>query len=174
VVSNLNCDMLQGRDTGSFVSEGGDTMTGLLKLPSAGLEVGDKELKVAEGGNVGIGVDRPSNLLTLKKLGGSAIADGWTTYSSARWKDNIQPIQDPIETLQRLRGVSFDWKADGHYDIGLVAEEVGAVVPKVVAFEGNGFDARSVDYARVVALLIEAIKEQQKEIEELKSAVAAR
>jgi len=67
----------------------------------------------------------------------------------------------------------LDWKKDGKHDIGLVAEEVGQVIPEVVAFESNKKDAKSVDYARLVAVLIEAIKQQQKEIEQLKEAIKA-
>ena len=48
--------------------------------------------------------------------------------------------------------------------LGLIAEEVGAVMPEVVTFEDNGIDARGVDYQRLVAVLIEAMKEQQKDI----------
>ncbi len=73
--------------------------------------------------------------------------------------------------VQRLRGVYYDWKANGQHDIGLIAEEVGEVIPEVVTYEENGKDASSVDYPRLVALLIEAVKEQQKEIAELKTTV---
>ena len=61
----------------------------------------------------------------------------------------------------------YTWKSDGSHDIGLIAEEVGKVVPEVVQYEENGIDAKSVDYARLVALLIEGMKEQQKRIEAL-------
>jgi len=76
-----------------------------------------------------------------------------------------------LETVKRLRGVRFDWKKDGKHDIGLIAEEVGEVIPEVVAYEENGLDAKSVDYARLVSVLIEALKEQQKQIDELKQTV---
>lgn len=129
---------------------------------------------IDEDGNVGIGLPgtKPGNILTIVQ--GSAtdpIADAWTTYSSKRWKTNIQPIENALDKVQRLRGVTFDWKKDGKHDIGLVAEEVGQVIPEVVAFESNKKDAKSVDYSRLVALLIEAVKAQQKEIEMLKSTV---
>jgi uncharacterized protein YunC (DUF1805 family) len=94
------------------------------------------------------------------------IADAWTTYSSKRWKTNIKPLENALDKVQRLRGVSYDWKTDGKHDIGLIAEEVGAVMPEVVAFEVNGVDAKSVDYARLVAVLIEAVKTQQQMIDE--------
>jgi len=77
---------------------------------------------------------------------------------------NIQPIQGALGLIQRLRGVRFNWKKDGKEDIGLVAEEVGEVVPEIVTYEKNGHDAQSLDYSRLVPVTIEAIKEQQKTI----------
>ncbi|MDA2922964.1 tail fiber domain-containing protein, partial [Patescibacteria group bacterium AH-259-L07] len=88
------------------------------------------------------------------------IADAWTTYSSRRWKQNIQPIQGALDKVKALNGVYFNWKADGKRDIGMIAEEVGAVIPEVVVYEENGIDAKSLDYARLTTVLIEAIKEQ--------------
>ena len=130
-------------------------------------------LTLAEnGGNVGIGVANPLNILEVVQ--GSEtdpVADAWTTYSSARWKTNIEPIEGALDKVRRLRGVSFDWKKNGSHDIGLIGEEVGQVIPEVVAYDGNHKDAKSVDYSRLVALLIEAIKEQQNEIDELKAAL---
>ena len=76
-----------------------------------------------------------------------------------------------MEKVKNLRGVYFDWKADGKHDIGMIAEEVGKVIPEVVTYEENGKDAKSLDYARLVSVLVEAIKEQQKQIEELKSEI---
>jgi len=99
---------------------------------------------------------------------GRGLANRWDTYSSRRWKTNIQTIQGALEKVERLRGVSFDWKENGGHDIGLIAEEVGEVVPEVVGYEENGKDARSLDYARLTAVLIEAVKDQKKIIEELK------
>ena len=71
-----------------------------------------------------------------------------------------------LEKMLRLRGVSYDWKETGQSDIGLIAEEVGEVFPEIVAYEDNGVDAISVDYARLVAVLIEANREQQAQIDE--------
>ena len=95
------------------------------------------------------------------------VADAWTTYSSRRWKTNIRTMDQAMDRIKRLRGVTFDWKKSGKQDFGLIAEEVAEVLPEIVAFEKNGVDAKSVDYARIVALLIEAIKEQQLMIDEI-------
>lgn len=129
---------------------------------------------IAEGGKVGIGLPgtTPGNILTIVQNSSTdPIADAWTTYSSKRWKTNIKPIENALDKVARLRGVTFDWKKDGKHDIGLIAEEVGQVIPEVVAYESNKKDAKSVDYSRLVAVLIEAVKAQQKEIESLKATV---
>jgi len=94
-----------------------------------------------------------------------AIGDGWDTYSSRRWKTNIQTLQGALATVEQLRGVSYDLKDSGKHEVGVIAEEVGAVVPEIVSWEKNGKDASGVDYSRLTALLIEATKEQQALIE---------
>ena len=95
---------------------------------------------------------------------GSAIADGWATYSSRRWKKNIHTLHGALAKVEQLRGVSYDRKDGGKHEVGVIAEEVGAVVPEIVSWEKNGKDASGVDYSRLTALLIEAVKEQQREI----------
>ncbi|MBC7187920.1 MAG: tail fiber domain-containing protein [Calditrichaeota bacterium] len=136
--------------------------------------MGYTRLTVKEGGNLGIGTTAPANILTVQQSSPTdPIADAWLTYSSRRWKTNIKPIEAALAKVKGLRGVTFDWKEDGKHDIGLVAEEVGEVIPEVVTYEENGRDARSIDYGRLVAVLIEAIKEQQAQIEELKAKLGA-
>ncbi|MDZ7370518.1 MAG: tail fiber domain-containing protein [candidate division KSB1 bacterium] len=125
-------------------------------------------LVVKEGGNVGIGTTTPANILTVQQFSPTdPIADAWLTYSSRRWKTNIQPLQDAMAKVARLRGVAFEWKTDGRQDIGLIAEEVAEVVPEVVSRDANDGEVQALDYARLVALLIEAVKEQQQTIERL-------
>jgi hypothetical protein len=118
---------------------------------------------------VGIGTTTPSNVLTVAQGAGHPVSDSWETYSSRRWKTNIQPIHDALAKVENLRGVSYDLQETGKHEIGVIAEEVGAVVPELVSYEANGKDARSVDYARLTALLIEASKEQQREIQRQRS-----
>ena len=113
---------------------------------------------------VGIGTTKPTNLLTLGQGAGLSISDGWATYSSRRWKTNIQPLHNALRMVEQLQGVSYDLKDSGKHEIGVIAEEVGEVVPEVVSYEENGKDARGVDYSRLTALLIEAVKQQQREI----------
>jgi hypothetical protein len=123
--------------------------------------------------SVGIGTATPTNVFTIAQTAGQAISDGWTTYSSRRWKTNIQPLHNALGMVDQLRGVSYVLKGSGKHEIGVIAEEVGKVVPEVVSYEENGKDARGVDYSRLTALLIEAVKQQQHEIRELKSQLRA-
>jgi len=126
----------------------------------------------SSGGHLGVGTSSAPNIITVKQNSDTEpIADAWTTYSSARWKTDIRPLESALDKVERLRGVAFNWKANGKPDIGLIAEEVAPVVPEVVGFEQNGKDARSVDYGRLTALLVEAIKQQQAEIRELETEV---
>jgi hypothetical protein len=113
---------------------------------------------------VGIGTKTPSNVLTIGRGTGHPVSDSWETYSSRRWKKNIHPLQDALSKVEQLRGVSYDLKDSGKHEIGVIAEEVGQVVPEVVSYEKNGKDATGVDYSRLTALLIEAVKQQQKQI----------
>ena len=94
-------------------------------------------------------------------------------YSSdERLKDNIQPIESPLEKIFKINGVSFDWneKSDkkGH-DVGVIAQEIEKVLPELVVERDSGYKA--VRYEKIVALLIEAIKQQQLQIDELKSKI---
>jgi len=92
--------------------------------------------------------------------------------SDARLKDNVTPLSTPIDRLMKLQGVDFTWKPDidseyaGKKDIGLIAQQVEEVLPDAVETRYNGYKA--VRYEKVIPLLVEAIKEQQKQIDELK------
>lgn len=92
--------------------------------------------------------------------------------SSIRWKEDVETMKDALDLVMQLRGVRYVWKETGREDIGFIAEEVGQVLPEVVTWEENGVDARTVDYARVVSVLVEALKEQQHQIEAQQSALS--
>ena len=88
-----------------------------------------------------------------------------TAQSSIALKDNVETITDALAKVMNLRGVEFDYKASGRHQIGVVAEEVEQVVPCVID-ETNGI--KSVAYQNLVAVLIEAVKDLKKEIDELR------
>ena len=101
--------------------------------------------------------------------------------SDRRWKENIKPIDNALNKILKIGGYEFDWKElseeerktqhgnEGH-DVGVIAQEVEEVLPEVVTTRENGF--KGVKYDKMVALLIEGMKEQQSQIEELKSEIS--
>lgn len=92
-----------------------------------------------------------------------------TATSDFRLKKNIRPIDNALDGVLNLRGVYYNWKdpnSDKKTQVGVIAQEVEKVFPQVVYNHPNGF--KSVDYSHLVAVLIEALKEQQKQIDELK------
>ncbi len=127
---------------------------------------------VLQGRNIGIGTQAPTNLLTLLEGGGPAVADGWSTYSSRRFKTNILPLEGALEKVERLQGVSYTRKTDGKQEIGVVAEDVDQVLPEVVSHDPKTQEVQGVDYSKLAALLIEAVKSQQAEIQQLKAQIA--
>jgi len=157
---------------GAYASTTVDGLTSATAI-GYGAEVDESNALVlgASGTRVGIYTSTPSNIFTIGQGAGHAIADAWDTYSSRRWKSDIQPLQGALGKVELLRGVSYTYTANGKHDIGMIAEEVGRVVPEVVSYEENGKDARGIDYARLTALLVEAVKQQQSEIQQEKSQI---
>ena len=92
--------------------------------------------------------------------------------SDERLKDNVTPIESAIDKINQIGGYEFDWnnssEHSGH-DVGVIAQEIEKVLPEVVVDRDTGYKA--VRYEKIVALLIQAIKEQQLQIDELKSKI---
>ena len=91
--------------------------------------------------------------------------------SDERLKDNIKPITNAAEKINKIGGYEFDWNDnqelyEGH-DVGVIAQEIEEVLPEVVETREDGYKA--VDYKKIVPLLIEGIKDLQRQIDELKN-----
>ena len=89
--------------------------------------------------------------------------------SDIRYKSNIKRLTGALDTVKQLKGVTYNYKGNERTSIGFIAQEVEPVLPEVVSTDGDGF--KSVGYANIVALLSEAIKEQQVMIEQLKARI---
>ena len=92
--------------------------------------------------------------------------------SDSRLKDNITPISTPVDKIKSLRGVEFDWNSGeqvGTHDVGLIAQDVEAVLPEAVTTQEDGY--KNLAYTKVIPLLVEAMKEQQAMIEALKAEI---
>ena len=131
---------------------------------------------IKENGYIGMGNNAPTVRLQVT---GDIIANSIAGSSDARFKTNIFPIANPLQKVLQLRGVTFDWKTkdfpsrmfSANRAVGFIAQEVEQVLPEVVQTENTTEGYKSVQYDKVVALLVEAIKEQQKQIESLKTEV---
>jgi len=126
-------------------------------------------LNVMADGQVGIMDTTPSYPLDV--TGTIRATSDVLAYSDERVKDNIETIENPLDKIKELRGVSYNRNdiEDKSKKIGVIAQEVEKVLPEVVTQDDNG--KYSVAYGNMVGLLIESMKEQQKQIEELKSEI---
>jgi hypothetical protein len=103
-----------------------------------------------------------------------ATSDITAFYSSdQKLKENINPIPNALEKVLHISGNTFDWKSGfseihshSGTDVGVIAQEVEKVLPQVVTTRENGYKA--VQYEKIIALLIEAVKELKEEVNELK------
>ena len=141
------------------------TAQGQFKLN--GVDVNVKDLQTTS--NVTFGQITGSSALINGAL--SATGDITAFFSSdERLKDNITPIEGALDKINQIGGYGFDWndksEHSGH-DIGVIAQEIEKVLPELVVDRDTGYKA--VRYDKIVALLINAIKEQQLQINELKS-----
>jgi len=108
-------------------------------------------------------------VLNTINAGGDVVA---FASSDERLKDNIKPIENPLDIISKISGNTFDWNSEKQdiyngKDYGVIAQEIKEVMPELVDTRDSGYLA--VKYDKIVPLLIESIKELKKEIEELKS-----
>jgi len=123
----------------------------------------------SSGANQSNVVDLGNSSSTFKDgyFSGTINAANFNTTSDATLKTNVETLTGSLDAVKSLRGVSFDWLESGGSEIGVIAQEVEAVLPDVVSTNDEGI--KSVKYGNMVAVLIEAIKEQQLRIEALEA-----
>ncbi len=170
ITAGPNITLQGGVGTGAVVisaSAGGDTY---WEIAGGGIGL------VTPSHNVGIGVDASSNTNHKLLVAGNILAqqDVIAYYTSdKRLKDNIKPIEDPIGKIKQIGGYSFDWNNNQSTyegtDFGVIAQEIEQVLPSLVQTREDGY--KGVKYDKIVSLLIEAIKDQQKQIDKLKKLI---
>jgi integrin beta 8 len=137
---------------------------------------GDFQAGVANiNGKLGVGVANPAAMTNELEVNGHATVITLTETSDQRFKKNILPLQNSLSKLLSLRGVSYQWRIDDFpnrrfkegSNIGLIAQEVQQLFPELVSTNSEGF--LSVSYSGLSPIIIEAMKEQQKLIEDLQS-----
>ena len=143
-----------GLDTGD------DVTFGTVRVDDATASTSKTTGALIVDGGVGIGGDL--------NAGGDVVA---YASSDERLKDNIQLLPDALGKVEALRGVEFDWndKQNLHsgHDVGVIAQDIEAVLPELVETRDNGFKA--VKYEKLTAVLIEAVKELSARVKELEN-----
>ena len=168
-----------GSSTGSFTGSG----AGLVGVVTSSFAITASHALNSGGGGSGAGFpfsgSRADVTASLNVTGGianftaSMVVDGAlsatsiTETSALKYKENINEITSS-DIIYNLRPVTFDWKKDGSHDVGLIAEEVGDHMTELVSKDKEG-NVEGVKYSKLTSLLIKAVQDQQKEIDELKS-----
>ena len=137
---------------------------------------GTERMRINSTGNVGIGTNAPSVKL---QVNGDIIANSIGGSSDLRFKTKIRPVTNALDKVNALKGVYFNWNQSDYperqfssnVELGFIAQEVEKIVPEVVTKDKTNEEYRSIKYDKLVALLVEAIKEQQKQIDSLKKNV---
>ena len=173
-------DNLYIRDSQRGIRMHFDTINGVFKTDV--LRLGDKWRMSAIGDAHGNdGWLRLFNVQNSGYFGGFAAGELWSgkalQVSDRRLKDNVREIGDALSKLSRLHGVHFDWRdgapsGAGRPAAGLIAQDVEAVLPEAVAQGPDGW--KGIDTTAVLALLVQAVKEQQVLIQRLRDELATR
>ena len=112
------------------------------------------------GGNIKVQANPNGIVIT-----GIATATDFDSTSDVRLKTNIQVVDGALDKVNRLRGVSFDWKESGESSYGVIAQELESVLPELV----HGDDPKRVNYNGIIGVLIESVKELSAKIDELEN-----
>jgi len=153
---------------GNYAGGGGSDITGGFNVA-----IGYKANVAAPTGNTQLAIGcGTSNWITgdssFNVTVNTICASNFNSTSDIRLKTNIQPIGNPIGKVKQIEGVSFNWKKDDKPALGVIADQVQEILPELV----HGDDPKTVNYNGLIGLLIEAVKEQQTEIEALKDRIS--
>ena len=103
-------------------------------------------------------------------FGNAVYGNSFVYHSDQNKKQNIKSLKNAVEVVQNLRGVEFEWKENNKKSIGFIAQEVEEILPELVhGAEGE----KSVEYGNLTAILVEAVKTQQAQIEAQNARIAA-
>jgi len=91
----------------------------------------------------------------------------WGEFSDERLKDNIQTLENGLDKVEQLRGVTYT--KENKKEIGVIAQEVEKILPEIVLTADDEMGTKSVDYGKITSVLIEAIKELSTRVKELEN-----
>jgi hypothetical protein len=134
----------------------------------------NERMRITATGNVGIGTSSPAYILDVNgniNSSGTVYATHFDNISDISLKENIIQLTNSIELLSKLNPVSFDWKDSGEKSFGLIAQEVEKILPEIVHQKTD--NTKTVSYIQLIPLLIQAIKIQQQQIDNINRKVNA-
>ena len=169
IVGDGNDNFFGNYSSGDYLNVGNLGSTGIVYLDARGAST-DVDIYYRAKGTGGEHRWSNSNgstlLMTLTSAGNLTVTGDVTANSDIRLKSDIQTITNAVETVKSLRGTAYI--KDGKASIGVIAQEIEEVLPQVVHTADDEMGTKSVAYGNIIAVLIEAIKEQQDQIDELK------
>ena len=122
------------------------------------------------GGDSGLTYNKTTDTLTVAGgiiVTGVVTATDFNSSSDITLKNNVRTIENPLAKVMSIRGVNFEWKESGQSSAGVLAQEIEKIMPELV--RNSTDNIKSVNYNGLIGLLIEVVKEQQNQINELKS-----
>jgi len=128
----------------------------------ANFRTGNNLFVDATNSRVGVGTTVPSTTL---QVAGTITCIDINSTSDINLKEHIHSIDDPLAKVMQINGVGFRWKDTKEDAIGVIAQDIEEIFPELVK---NNDHIKTVNYNGLIGVLIEAIKEQQRQIEELK------
>jgi hypothetical protein len=105
--------------------------------------------------------------IDASEAGAATFNNNVTAYSDERLKDNIETLTNGLDKVEQLRGVTYT--RDEKESIGVIAQEVEKILPEIVLTADDEIGTKSVDYSRLTAVLIEAVKELSAKLEKLEN-----
>ena len=105
--------------------------------------------------------------LDMSEAGAAIFNNNVTAFSDERLKDNIETLEDGLAKVEQLRGVTYT--RDSKENIGVIAQEIEKILPEIVLTADDEMGTKSVDYSRITAVLIEAVKELSVRVKELEN-----
>jgi len=154
------------RNWGLRTSKAAEGDFSLMRSTSAGGDPSAHVLYANKDGNVGIAMTNPS--VALDVTGDIEYTGTITDVSDQRLKENIVGINNPISKIQGINGVYFNMIGSDKRELGVIAQNVQQVLPEAVSIVDPENGYLGVDYTSLVPVLIEAIKEQQRQIQALR------
>ena len=155
-------------DGGQIAFEDGSTEIGVFENSSSDFsieaKVQDKDL-LFKGNDGGSGITALT--LDMSEAGAATFNSNVTAFSDERLKDNIETLEDGLDKVEQLRGVTYT--RDDREEIGVIAQEVEKILPEIVLTADDEMGTKSVDYSRITAVLIEAVKELSARVKELEN-----